>query len=269
MQRTAVASWKAARALPSAAVDLLFPLSCASCGTELDPDALGPTRLPFCSDCYDSFDLLAEPMCRRCAAPLPRFSKPAETPASSHDKPSGCYRCRDHKLWFDSTIAAGLYEGRLSELLLRMKSVSGDSLSLAIAKLLCEVRREELERLEADVVVPIPLHWRRRLTHRTNSAAMIAEVVARQLRAPMANGLLRRTRATTPQSACTPPQRWKNVRRAFEVRASYHLNDAKVVLVDDILTTGATCSEAARTLRKAGAQSVAVVVVARGIGRAY
>jgi predicted amidophosphoribosyltransferase len=64
----------------------------------------------------------------------------------------------------------------------------------------------------------------------------------------------------------TPPQRWENVRRAFSVRGGYHLKEAHVLLVDDILTTGATCSEAARTLRKAGASRVTVVVAARAIG---
>jgi ComF family protein len=169
-------------------------------------------------------------------------------------------------MWFHETIAAGLYEGRLRELLLRMKSDKGDPISLAMGKLLWYLRAERLRQLKIDVVVPIPLHWRRRLFHRTNSAAVLAEVLAGQLRAPLADGLLRRRIATRPQSEMTPPQRWKNVRQAFRVGGSYHLRSAHVLLVDDILTTGATCSEAARTLRKAGAERVTVAVVGRGIG---
>jgi predicted amidophosphoribosyltransferase len=126
--------------------------------------------------------------------------------------------------------------------------------------------RDRLTALKPDVVVPIPLHWRRRLVHRTNSAALLAEVLAARLHVPLAEGLLQRRRHTVRQFDLTPPQRWENVRRAFGVRAGYHLTSAHVLLVDDILTTGATCSEAARALRKAGAERVTIAVVARAIG---
>jgi predicted amidophosphoribosyltransferase len=222
--------------------------------------------LPFCIDCYDSLDLLHEPMCPRCGGPLPQLSNPHRKDADTAAKPNGCYRCRGRKLWFDETIAAGLYEGRLRELLLAMKSDKGDPLSLAMGRLVWELRREHLQSLKVDVVSPIPLHWRRRLAHRTNSAAVLAEVLAGRLRAPMADGLLRRRRHTVAQSELTPPKRWENVRQAFSVPGGYHLNQAHVLLVDDILTTGATCSEAARALRKAGAQRITVCVVARAIG---
>jgi len=169
-------------------------------------------------------------------------------------------------MWFDETIAAGLYEGRLRELLLRMKTDKGDPLSLAMGQLVWQLRRERLAALKVDVVAPIPLHWRRRLAHRTNSAAVLAEVLAGRLGVAMADGLLRRRRPTRPQSELTPPKRWENVRQAFSMGSSHHLMKAHVLLVDDILTTGATCSEAAHTLRKAGAERVTVAVVARAIG---
>jgi predicted amidophosphoribosyltransferase len=103
------------------------------------------------------------------------------------------------------------------------------------------------------------------LAHRTNSAAILSEVLSRKLEVPFAERLLRRRKHTQPQSSVTPSQRWDNVRHAFSVRNGYHLNQAHVLLVDDILTTGATCSEAARALRKAGAARITVVVVARAI----
>jgi ComF family protein len=159
-----------------------------------------------------------------------------------------------------------LYEGLLRELVLAMKKDTGDAVSLAMGRLLWHLRCEHLRSLKVDVVVPIPLHWRRRLVHRTNSAAVLAEVLAGRLGVPLADGLLRRRRHTPPQSELTPPQRWPNVRQAFSVRSSYHLRNAHVLVVDDILTTGATCSEAARALRKAGAERVTVACVARAVG---
>jgi predicted amidophosphoribosyltransferase len=251
----------AVAALPRATMELVFPAACVSCRAELDADESHATNLPFCEVCFESLDLLHEPMCRRCGGPLPLLH-----PLPPGEGFKGCYRCRGRKMWFDETIAAGLYEGRLRELLLRMKTDKGDPLSLAMGQLVWQLRRERLAALKVDVVAPIPLHWRRRLAHRTNSAAVLAEVLAGRLGVAMADGLLRRRRPTRPQSELTPPKRWENVRQAFCVGASHHLVKAHVLLVDDILTTGATCSEAARTLRKAGAERVTIAVLARAIG---
>jgi len=154
----------------------------------------------------------------------------------------------------------------MRELLLRMKPAEGDALSLAMGRLLFRIRGEQLAKIGADVIAPIPLHWRRRLAHRTNSAAVLAEVLSSKLGLPRADGLLRRSRYTWRQFDLNPPKRWENVRQAFAVRAGYHLRAAHVLVVDDILTTGATCSEAAKALKNAGATRVTVVVVARALG---
>jgi ComF family protein len=169
-------------------------------------------------------------------------------------------------MWFDATVALGLYGGQLKDILLRMKQSEGDALSLAVGRLIWQFRSERLASLSADVIAPIPLHWRRRIAHRTNSASLLAEVLSSKMGVPRADGLLRRNRSTQRQFDLSPPKRWENVRKAFAVRGGYHLRDAHVVLVDDILTTGATCSEAARALRDAGAARVTVVVAARALG---
>ncbi|HEY3393955.1 MAG TPA: ComF family protein, partial [Lacipirellulaceae bacterium] len=253
----------AAGKIRRASLDLVFPAACASCQAEFVDEPPDP-NLPFCSACLDEIELIDGPTCRQCGAPVPRLRGDQDMPAIA-TKPGGCARCRGRKLWFDETIAAGLYSGRLRELLLRMKRFEGDGLSLAVGQLVWQQCSERLGTAKADVVVPIPLHWRRRLAHRTNSAAILGEVLAGQLQAPLAERLLRRQRHTKPQASVTPTQRWENVRRAFSIRGGYHLKNAHVLLVDDILTTGATCSEAARALRKAGAAKITAVVAARAI----
>jgi predicted amidophosphoribosyltransferase len=182
------------------------------------------------------------------------------------NRENGCYRCRGRKIWFDATIALGHYDGLLRDIVLRMKDAPGDALSLAMGRVLVNERRTQLAEIDPDVVAPIPSHWRRRIVHQTNSAAILAEVVAGDLRRPLAERLLRRRRHTKRQSDVNPSERWRNVRSAFAVRAGYHLRAAHVLLVDDVLTTGATCSEAARALRKAGAARVTVAVIARAMG---
>lgn len=238
--------------------DLFFPPSCVGCGAELESQTTPRQNVPLCEKCYDGMELFEGPVCVKCGAPVPKFRR-----QESRDR---CYHCTKHKMRFDETVALGHYDGKLRELILRMKRADGEAISLAIGRLILAERRARIADIQADVVVPIPLHWRRRIAHRTNSAAVLGEVLSRQLGLPLADRLLRRNRPTAPQTELTPPERWKNVRRAFSVRAGYHLRMAHVLLVDDVLTTGATCSEAARALRGAGAERVTVVVAARAMG---
>lgn len=245
--------------------DLVFPPSCVCCDEELDEAASAARSVSICTACFEQMEFFEGPTCELCGAPVPPALASKES-SSSARRSVGCYRCRGRKLWFDGTVALGLYNGKLRETLLRMKRVEGDALSLALGRLMWQMRGERLAALDADVVVPIPLHWRRRIVHRTNSAALLAEVLSSKLRVPKADRLLRRTRSTRRQNDVSHTERWGNVRKAFAVRAGYHLRDAHVLLVDDILTTGATCSEAARALRSAGAARITVAVAARTLG---
>jgi predicted amidophosphoribosyltransferase len=143
-----------------------------------------------------------------------------------------------------------------------MKQQRGELVSVAIGRMIWERHQERLREVRRDVVVPVPMHWRRRWMHGTNSAAVLAEVLADGLHAHLATGLLRRLRHTPPQFSLPPSQRRANVRKAFAIRPGYHLQQANVLLVDDILTTGATCCEAL-PLKRAGAARVMVAVAGR------
>jgi predicted amidophosphoribosyltransferase len=256
----------AARFLGRGVANLVFPPCCVSCDAELDETTMA-SNASLCEACLEQMEFFDGPTCERCGAPVP-FARPENGDGIPPvRKVAGCYRCRRRKIWFDSTIALGLYGGRLKDILLRMKTAEGDALSLAMGRLIWQKRGQPLAGLGVDVVTPIPLHWRRRVAHRTNSAAVLAEVLSSKLGVPRADGLLRRNRYTRKQFDVSPTERWTNVRSAFAVRPGYHLRDAHVLLVDDILTTGATCSEAARALRAAGATRVSIAVVARAFGK--
>lgn len=251
--------------------NLVFPPSCVCCDVELDEESTADRGVSICSACLEQMEFFGGPTCELCGAPVPAAlvvtnDAPSPRPSPRGRGRKGCYRCRGRKLWFDETVALGMYSGKLRETLLRMKKVEGDSLSLALGRLIWQIRGERLAALDVDVIVPIPLHWRRRIVHRTNSAALLAEVMSSKLRVPKADRLLRRTRSTRRQNDVSHTERWGNVRKAFAVRAGYHLRDAHVLLVDDILTTGATCSEASRALRSAGASRITVAVAARAFG---
>jgi predicted amidophosphoribosyltransferase len=244
----ATAGANLARWSRSAVLDLLFPAACAGCDAELaEADAS-----PFCGGCVGRLKLLRGATCVRCGA--------AVAGAGARER---CYLCRGRRIWFDEAIALGEYDGLLRDWLLAMKHGRGESLALDLAELIWGQCRERLEGLQPDVVAPVPMHWRRRWVHGTNSAELLAERLAQHLRAPLATGLLRRTRHTPPQFSLPPSERPANVRGAFAVRHGYHLREARVLVVDDILTTCSTCNAVARTLKQCGAGHVAVVVAAR------
>jgi ComF family protein len=199
--------------------------------------------------------LIDGPACLTCGAPIPPVGAAGST----------CPRCAKLTLHFDRTTAIGLYQEPFRDLILRTKRRMGTTLALGLGKMLTDRIVALTPSIRPDVVVPIPMHWRRRLRRGVNGPELIAECIAQRLRAPLANRLLKRTRNTPPQSSLPRGERLGNVRGAFVKRAGYHLEAAHVLLVDDVMTTGSTCSEAARALKQGGAAQVSVAVLARSV----
>ena len=169
-------------------------------------------------------------------------------------------------LRFDTVIPLGGYHEGLRDAVLRMKRPADDSLSLAIGRLLVERRREQLagDRGGPDCADPhvlgAPASSGQEQPRRDR--ALSGEIAGDSVR----HGVLIRRRNTPPQAGLAPSRRFQNVRGAFRVRRPEAVKNARVLLVDDVLTTGATCSEAAKMLKQAGAAMVAVAVVARAQG---
>ncbi len=181
-------------------------------------------------------------------------------------------------LWFDQALALGPYEKRLRKLVLRMKQDRTETMALALGKLLCQ--RLKWHRVtkegEADLgcplddsaclVMPIPMHPWRRVARGTNAPSVLAQVIGRHFSLSVLSRALSVSRNSSPQKGLSRHSRFQNVRGGMILKAGYPIEAAKVLLVDDILTTGATCSEAARVLKLAGADHVTAVVIARTTG---
>jgi ComF family protein len=183
--------------------------------------------------------------------------------SGSGDLPSGCLACRHAHFHFDGAISLGDYRDALRKAVLQTKRSYGEPMANALGRLLVEQRRKQLESACPSVVAPVPMYWRRRLARRTNSPDVVAEQIGRALGLPVAYGMLKRRRNTLPQKDLSPKERFQNVRGAFVARNPARLSGARILLVDDILTTGATCSEAAKVLKQQGAAHVVAVVLAR------
>jgi ComF family protein len=244
----------------TAGVDLLLPPICAGCEGDLPGPVVGPL---LCGPCRQGLEADAQGHCPRCAsiaAPVP----PTQENGSAGDKLATCPACQDMPWSFDQVIALGKYRSSLRSAVLRLKNLGRSSpLAAATAALLWQHRGERLQSLRFDVVVSVPMHWSRRLVRGANSPETIAEILAGNLQIDFAPWLVRCLRRTQPQRLLSRDDRKSNVRGAFAPAKNLHLDGARVLLIDDILTTGATCSEVARALRQAGAGFVAVAVLAR------
>jgi len=229
---------------------LLLPANCLVCSAELNPTH---DRIGFCDDCRSQLSADTHPVCRRCASRVPAI--PGEV--------SECPRCRDHKLWFDQALTLGSYKGLLRDQLLLMKTDRSERLAPALGHWMANQLRDKLRHLQPDAIVPVPMHPWRRLSRGTNSPAALATVLGQKLGLPTFPKILLRRRNIQPQLGLSQSARFQNVRGQMRVRAGYHLEAPHVLLVDDILTTGATCSEAAKMLKRAGAEQVTVLVAAR------
>jgi ComF family protein len=148
---------------------------------------------------------------------------------------------------------------------LRLKKLAGEGLAEVLGALWAEHCASRLDDLGADVVVPIPLYWWRRWTRGYNQSEALARPLAARLHLPCRPGWLRRIRSTPQQTQQTPANRKTNVKDAFR-GASRKLAGKTALLIDDVMTTGNTASEAARALRQAGAKRVVVAVLARASG---
>ena len=238
------------------AQDLLFPPRCARCDDDLF-DAQDDVQL--CGDCRDLLGPETWIGCRRCGA-----TTPAELPP-----PDSCGWCNTMGLRFDRTVVLGSYRDELREAVLKMKNAAREQLAKAVGQLFCHLRGGDLAQFQADLVVPVPMHWARRLVRGVNSPDTLAACVARHLRVRSVERIVFCSRKTLPQASLRRGKRLQNVRGAFGLRAGYDLRGVRVVLVDDVLTTGATASEIAKVLKEAGASIVSVAILTRAEGRGH
>jgi ComF family protein len=152
--------------------------------------------------------------------------------------------------------------------ILKTKRPLGQPLLIALAEMLAYTQGAEMAAWAPDALVPVPLHWRRRFERGTNGAELLAARLAPVCGAQAERLAVRRCKDTLPQGSISPRQRLENVRGAFRINARFDWRGARVLIVDDVMTTGATANEIARLLKKAGARTISVAVLARGTGLA-
>jgi len=217
-------------------LDLVFPDECRVCEQPLHEIS----RIPVCSACLKPPQpLSADFYCRTCRTPFLN--------GYPLDQTGQCALCRLGLNGFDQVYSSGAYEGTLRKLIHLFKFNRIQPLSRPLGRFLAEVLPRERR---FDAIVPMPLHWRRRWQRGFNQSELLAREIAQRWHVPVRK-VVHRRRATAPQAGLTSAQRRKNVQGAFEVKRGTRLDGLSVLLVDDVLTTGATASACARALKRA------------------
>jgi ComF family protein len=242
----------AAEKISCALFNWIFPDECRVCGEVLRE----VSRIPVCGQCLEEPQpMTAEYFCVACRMPfLNRFPL---------DESGKCSLCRLELSGFDEVFTYGSYEGTLRKLIHEFKFGGIQPLAKPFGDFLARALPRERQ---FDAIVPMPLHWRRRWRRGFNQSTLLAREVSRLWNVPVRSAV-RRARATMPQAGLTNSKRRANVRGVF--KATARLDGMRVLLVDDVLTTGATAAACARAMKRAGASYVAVLALARTDRRAF
>lgn len=232
---------------------LIFPDDCRVCGEPLRE----VSRVPVCAKCLrDPQPLVAEYFCAACRTPFVN--------AFPLDESGRCTLCRLGLTGFDAVYSYGSYEGSLRKLIHLYKFENIHTLAAPLGKFLARALPREQQ---FDVIVPMPLHWTRRWERGFNQSELLAREIGRGWNVPVKKAV-GRVKPTAPQAGLTNAKRRANVSGAFRPRRGLQLNGMRVLLVDDVMTTGATAAACARALKRAGAAHVALLAVARTDRRA-
>ena len=228
-----------------ALLDLVLPPRCPGCRSIVATDR------SFCLACWNALVFITAPLCACCGAPF------------VHDRGPGaqCGQCLAAPPRFTAARAALVYDGPAREVLLGFKHADRQHLAHVMAPHLVRAAAAHLR--PGALLVPVPLHWTRLWRRGFNQAALLAQAVGRLAAVEIAVDALIRVKATRLSKGLGRKARADNVRGAFRVRRREAVSGRDIVLVDDVLTTGATADACARHLRRAGARSVTVLTWAR------
>lgn len=233
-------------------LDILYPGHCFACNKNLHDE-----ENPYvCKTCLENIKGIGVSVkrCSKCGFTLAPGTFSSE---------KGCFECENSNLRFDRGFFVSDYEGPLKELIHQYKYNKQEFLSKLLGDL--SINHLLLQGIlhEIDIVVPVPLHWKKKLKRGFNQSDLIARRISKELDIPISRNNICRIKNTLSQTKLTRVQRQINVSGAFRVKQPKVFSKKRALLVDDVLTTGITASECSRTLKKAGIRKVYLFALAR------
>ena len=236
-------------------IDLIYPPRCPICQAFLqDQNAVqGGQDIPFCQTCFNEFTPIKSPICSLCGRPF----------SDGTEQDRICEECLRKRPSYDIARAPYLYDGALMTAIHELKYAQRSHLADSLGSLLALFAQTCIGELRGSLVMPVPLHPKRLRARGFNQSLLLARCVASKTGAELDFLSLRRTKFTKPQTELSSEERKKNVRKAFEVVKPEVVKKRTILLVDDVATTGSTLNECAKALKRAGADGVLCLVLAR------
>ncbi|MCG3198154.1 MAG: hypothetical protein GHCLOJNM_02648 [bacterium] len=243
-------------ALATSVRSLFFPPLCRACGEVLPVQ--GEEQI-LCAACTHAVRLVSPPVCARCGAPL-------NGGQIQEGDIEGCGWCRGRPLAFEAARSAATYEGPLRDLILEFKFKSSYRVRPYLVGVFLAGAERHFGTRRFDAIVPVPLHPLRRFQREFNQAEFLGEILARSWSIPIHAHALRRVGWRPPQSRLSGKWRAANLKKVFRA-GTRGVEGHRVLLVDDVMTTGLTLSSCAEILLEAGAASVSAYTLARRLPR--
>lgn len=229
-------------------LDAVIPPRCLQCGSVVANSGA------LCADCFEKITFITAPICYRCGVPF------TDVYIGDSDL-MACGACTAHPPVFGRARAVVIYDEHSRSLVTRLKYADRTDMAPALGRWMARAGQALLE--EADVIFPVPLHRWRMLTRTYNQSAYLARHIAQLSGVPSEYNALRRVKATPSQGGLSASARKRNVSAAFAITKPGKVSGKRVILIDDVLTTGATLNACSRTLYQAGASTVDALVVGR------
>ena len=231
-------------------MDIVYPRKCYACKDKISQDSIDQL---ICLRCWSKIKKNTPPFCHSCGRRLDKsgFAK------------NICPQCQKRPAHFDRAFSPCVYDGAIRELIHEFKYNGKDHLGRPLSRLMIEFAREyNLPMQMLDYVIPVPLHGKRLREREFNQAEVLSRFIAGEFKKELLSGVLRRHRHTKTQADLQMQERFLNVKDSFSVSKASRIQGKNLLLVDDVLTTGATSSEAAYALKNSGANIVFVLTLA-------
>ena len=238
--------WKAKLYLEKI-INIFFPLLCAGCGKQIETNSL------FCAECQKSIQVITSPLCHLCGQPF----------SLKYTSTHICGECLKNPPFFKAARAVFLYTPPIKNTIIQFKFKNNTALTNDLAKILLFHLQDFLKKINPEIVIPVPLHIKRLRERGYNQCLLLAQRIAKYLKIPYEKTVLKKIKPTLPQVGLSQIQRRKNVKGSFTVTHPFLIKEKRILLIDDVFTTGSTVNECAKVLHKAGANGVWVATLAR------
>jgi len=239
------------KSFTSAVLDLIYPNNCINCKTAIIDRDYG---FSLCQDCWQSIEKNLPPFCLKCGVHLEDIKTGIDL----------CKDCQKQQFYFDKAFSVFLYKGIIKELIHKFKYSNKTMLAKVFAQMIFDFTMNfNIQFSDYDIMLPVPLHSTRLREREYNQCEILAQQLQKFFPIQLSTKDVKRIKNTKSQITLDKVSRWKNVEDIFKITNEYIFEDKNVLIVDDLITTGATASELAKTLKESGARTVSVLTIAK------